>query len=337
MTIAWYLGRRILLLVPILLGVTFITFALTRILPGNPVDVLVGRYVSPHQREIIAHQSGSGSSLLRAVRDLRGEPPARQPGPLVHDRSPGRSDLDTRLPATLELTFYGMLIAVLLAVPLGVIAALRRNTWIDGVARVLGPTGLSLPVFWVGIMLSALLAYRIGIAPPPVGRLPMRVQPPPQVTGVYTIDSILTRNWSTLGATLDQIWLPAFVMGIAVMAPIMRQVRQGMIEALDAPPTLALRALGLRPSSIVLRHALKNAMLPVLTVIAVVFGFLLGGSVLIENIFSWPGIGLYVYNAISTSDFPAVQGFILYATTMYIVVFLVVDILYLVLDPRVRY
>lgn len=337
MNIAWYVGRRILLLVPILLGVTFITFALTRILPGNPVDVLVGRYVSPHQRELIAHQLGLDRPFYVQYVIYVGNLLHGNLGRSFTTGRPVVSDLDTRLPATLELTFYGMLIAVVLAVPLGVIAALRRNTWIDGVARVLGLTGLSLPVFWVGIMLSALLAYRLGIAPPPVGRLPIGVQPPAHITGVYTIDSILTRNWSTLGATLDQIWLPAFVMGIAVMAPIMRQVRQGMIEALDAPPTLALRALGLRPSSIVLRHGLKNAMLPVLTVIAVVFGFLLGGSVLIENIFSWPGIGLYVYNAISTSDFPAVQGFILYATTMYIVVFLVVDILYLVLDPRVRY
>jgi peptide/nickel transport system permease protein len=121
------------------------------------------------------------------------------------------------------------------------------------------------------------------------------------------------------------------------MAPIMRIARQGMIEALDASPTIALRALGARPSSIVFRHALKNAMLPVLTMIAIVYGYLLGGSVLVETIFSWPGMGLYVYNAIGSSDFPAVQGFILYATTMYVVVFLLLDLLYLALDPRVKY
>jgi peptide/nickel transport system permease protein len=121
------------------------------------------------------------------------------------------------------------------------------------------------------------------------------------------------------------------------MAPIMRIARQGMIEALDAPPTTALRALGAKPSSIVLRHALKNAMLPVLTMIAIVYGYLLGGSVLVETIFSWPGMGLYVYNSIGSSDFPAVQGFILYATTMYVVVFLLLDLLYLALDPRVKY
>lgn len=337
MRIAWYVGRRLLLLIPVLLGVTFITFALTRVLPGNPVAQIVGPYVSSGQRAIIAHQLGLDQPFYVQYVIYIGNLLHGDLGRSFSTGQPVASDLGTRLPATLELTFYGLLIALVLAIPLGVIAALRRDTWIDGVSRVLGLAGLSLPVFWVGLILSALLAYKLEIAPPPVGRLPLGVAPPDHITGIYTIDAILTGNLPTLGATLDQIWLPAFVMAIAVMAPIMRQVRQGMIEALDAPPTVALRALGLRNNSIVLRHALKNAMLPVVTVIATVFGFLLGGSVLIESIFSWPGIGLYVFNAISSSDFPAVQGFILYTTTMYIVVFLVVDILYLVLDPRVRY
>src|SRR5438445_564581 len=132
-------------------------------------------------------------------------------------------------------------------------------------------------------------------------------------------------------------WRPAFVLGFSVMAPIMRIARQGMIEALDAPPTIALRALGAKPVSIVFRHALKNAMLPLLTMIAIVYGYLLGGSVLVETIFSWPGMGVYVYNSISSSDYPAVQGFILYATTMYVAVFLLLDLLYLALDPWVQY
>ena len=154
---------------------------------------------------------------------------------------------------------------------------------------------------------------------------------------IYLVDSLLTGNWAAFTSAFAAIWLPAFVLGFSVMAPIMRIARQGMIEALDAPPTVALRALGAKPSSIVFRHALKNAMLPVLTMIAIVYGYLLGGSVLVETIFSWPGMGLYVYNSIGSSDFPAVQGFILYATTMYVIVFLLLDLVYLALDPRVKY
>ncbi|MER3410383.1 MAG: peptide ABC transporter permease, partial [Thermoleophilia bacterium] len=172
---------------------------------------------------------------------------------------------------------------------------------------------------------------------PPFGRIDPQLGAPRHLTGLYVVDSVLTGDGERLRSAVSAIWLPALVLGFAVMAPIMRIVRQGMIEALEAPPTVALRALGARPSSIVLRHALKNAMLPVTTMVAVVYGYLLGGSVLVETIFSWPGMGLYVYNSISSSDFPAVQGFILYATTMYVVVFLLLDLLYLALDPRVKY
>jgi ABC-type dipeptide/oligopeptide/nickel transport system permease component len=333
----FYVVRRILLLIPVLLGVTFITFALTRILPGNPIDRIAGPFVSAERKAEISNEYGLD------------EPFYVQFGSYVEDlfhgdfgRSlvsgvPVSNELSNRFAATFELTTAALLIALVVALPLGVVAALRKDTWVDGIARILAIGGVSIPVFWSGLMLSFLLFYRWGIAPPPLGRIDPQVGAPDHFTGLYTIDSLLTGDWAAFVSAVKQLWLPASVMGFSVMAPIMRLVRQGMIEALEAPPATALQALGARPASIVLRHALKNALMPVVTMVAIVYGYLLGGSILVETIFSWPGMGLYAFNSIAANDFPAVQGFILYATTMYVIVFLVLDLLYLALDPRVKY
>jgi ABC-type dipeptide/oligopeptide/nickel transport system permease component len=336
MKLGFYVARRVLLLVPVLLGVTFITFALTRIIPGDPVALIAGPYVSPERKAEIREEYHLDDPFYVQYVNYVGDLLHGDLGTSLVSGISVQSELSQRFAATFELTTVALLIALVLAVPLGVLAAVRRDGWVDGAARILGTAGISIPVFWSGIMLSYLLFYKWAIASPPFGRIDPQVGPPDHVTGLYLVDSILTWDWEAFRSALSAIWLPAFVLGFSVMAPIMRIVRQGMIDALDAPPTTALRALGARPSS-VLRHSLKNAMLPVTTMIAIVYGYLLGGSVLIETIFSWPGMGLYVYNSISSSDFPAVQGFILYATTMYVVVFLVLDVLYLALDPRVKY
>lgn len=337
MKLGFYTGRRILLLVPVLLGVTFITFALTRIIPGDPISLIAGPYVSAARKAQIRHQFLLDRPFyvqyVHYVDDLL----HGNLGTSIVSGQPVASELSRRFSATFELTTLALLLALVAAVPLGILAALKRNTWVDGLSRIFGIAGISIPVFWSGLMLSLLLFYKWQIASPPFGRIDPRVGPPHQITGLYLVDSVLTGNWAAFASAFAAIWLPASVLGFSVMAPIMRIARQGMIEALESPPVVALRALGASPASIVLRHALKNAMLPVVTMVAIVYGYLLGGSVLVETIFSWPGMGLYVYNSISSSDFPAVQGFILYATTMYVVVFLVLDLLYLALDPRVKY
>jgi peptide/nickel transport system permease protein len=337
MKLGFYAGRRVLLLVPVLLGVTFITFALTRIIPGDPISLIAGPYVSVARKAELRHAFFLDRPFyVQYVHYVGGLLHGDLGTSIVSGQSVG-SELSRRFAATFELTTTALLFSVLVGVPLGIVAALRRNSWVDGASRVIGIAGISIPVFWSGLMLSLLLFYKWHVASPPLGRIDPGIGPPTHITGLYLVDSLLTANWAAFRSAFSAIWLPAFVLGFSVMAPIMRIARQGMIEALDAPPTVALRALGARPSSIVLRHALKNAMLPVLTMIAIVYGYLLGGSVLVETIFSWPGMGLYVYNAIGSSDFPAVQGFILYATTMYVVVFLLLDLLYLALDPRVKY
>jgi peptide/nickel transport system permease protein len=337
MKLGFYTGRRILLLVPVLLGVTFITFALTRIIPGDPISLIAGPYVSAVRKAEIRHSLFLDRPFYVQYVHYVGDLLHGNLGTSIVSGQSVAHELSRRFSATFELTTVALLFCLVAAVPLGILAALRRNTWVDGVSRVIGISGISIPVFWSGLMLSFLLFYKWKVASPPFGRIDPQVGAPHHVTGLYLLDSLLTGNLAAFRSAFGAIWLPAFVLGFSVMAPVMRIVRQGMIESLDAAPTTALRALGAKPASIVFRHALKNAMLPVLTMIAIVYGYLLGGSVLVETIFSWPGMGLYVYNSIGSSDFPAIQGFILYATTMYVVVFLVLDLLYLALDPRVKY
>jgi len=331
-----YLLRRLLLVVPVLLGVLFITFAITRIVPGNPIDRM-GFFVSDERRAEMMREYGLDQpyyvQFVRYIRDLtRGDL-----GTSFLTSRPVLSDLQQRFPATLELTAYAMAFAIAVAIPLGVAAAVWKDSWIDHVGRVLSVLGVSMPVFWFGLVLLYAFFFKLGIAPPPIGRLEPAVLPPREMTGLLTVDALLTGNLGALLSALRTLALPAFVLGFAAMAPLARMARSGMIEALDSAYVRAARALGLPAHAVVLRHALKNSLLPVITMIAVIFGYQLGGVVLIESIFAWPGLGQYAFNAAANADFPAIQGFILYATMIYIVLFVIVDVLYALLDPRVRF
>src|SRR5207245_10825734 len=190
--------------------------------------------------------------------------------------------------------------------------------------------------FWPSLALPFVLGARAHVLPAPYGRIDPHVTPPPTYTGLLTIDSLVSGDWAALRSSAEALILPVAVLAFAVMAPIARITRSGMLEALESDYVRAARSLGLSVRTVVLRHALRNALLPLITIIAVVYGYLLGGVVLVEQIFAWPGLGRYVFNAITSSDYPAVQGFILYATTIYVLLFLLVGILYLVIHPRLR-
>jgi peptide/nickel transport system permease protein len=334
---AVYIARRLLLLVPVLLGVTFITFALTRIIPGNPIDRMISPLASPAVRERVAEEAGLNDPLVvqyvRYVRDLlRGDL-----GDSFVTSHPVREDLASRFSATLELTTYAMVVALLTSVPLGVAAAVWRDRWVDHISRIIAVVGVAMPVFWLGLLAIYFLFYRWHWLPAPQGRISPYLSPPEHITGLFTLDALLTGNWTALRSSVEALIMPVGVLAFVVMAPLARITRSSMIEALDADYTRAARSLGLSEWSVVLRHAFRNALLPLLTMAAIVYGYLLGGVVLVEQIFAWPGLGRYVFNAITSSDYPAVQGFILYATTIYVLLFLAVDVLYSVLDPRVRY
>jgi peptide/nickel transport system permease protein len=328
--------RRIVLLIPVLLGVTLVTFLLTRVIPGDPIASLVSPQASPEVRQALIHDYGLDRSVIVQYFAYLGDLLQGDLGTSFSTSHPVLDDLVSRFGASFELTLYAMLVALAAGIPLGILAAVRRGRAIDHIARVIATSGIALPIFWTSLMLLYLLFFRAQILPAPYGRINPRIDPPTDITGLYTIDSLLTGNWEALGSSAEALALPVAVLAFGVMAPIARITRSGMIEALDSDYVRAARSLGLAARTVVLRHAFRNALMPLVTMVAVLYGYLLGGVVLVENVFSWPGLGNYVFTAITSNDYPAVQGFILYATTIYVLLFLVVDLLFVAIDPRVR-
>lgn len=331
-----YAARRLVLLLPVLLGVTLVTFVLTRVIPGNPIDELISPLASPEQRQELIRQHGLNQPVYVQYWDYIKALLHGDLGVSFTTSHSVVSDLTSRFGATFELTLYAMLLAMLLGIPLGIVAAVRSGRWPDHLVRTFSVAGIAFPVFWTSLTLLYVFFLKLGWLPAPYGRIEPQLSPPRHITGLYTLDSLFTGDWAALRSSAEALVLPVGVLAFAVMAPIARITRSGMVEALESDYVRAARSLGLPARTVVLRHAFRNAVLPLITMVAVVYGYLLGGVVLVENIFSWPGLGSYVYNAITSSDYPAVQGFILYATTIYVFLFLVVDLLYMAIDPRIR-
>lgn len=327
--------RRVLLMIPVLVGVSIISFCLTRVLPGSPVDQLAGPMATDAVRAEVTRFYGLDQPLWRQYLTYIGNALQGDFGISFTTSHAVADDLSRYFPATLELTTCAILLATVIGIPLGVAGAVWKGSWFDHATRVVAVSGVSLPVFWLSLVLVYLFFYRWGLLPGPIGRLNPRLEPPQTVTGLLLIDSVLDRNWAALRSALSQLVLPVVALAIGAVAPLARMARASMLDVLDSAHVRATRALGIPYASVVWRYALKNALLPVLTMFAIIYGYLLGGSVLVENIFSWPGLGRYAYNAISGNDYPAVQGFILYATLIYLLLFLIVDVLYVLLDPRI--
>jgi peptide/nickel transport system permease protein len=324
------------LAVPVLLGVTLVTFVLTRVLPGSPIDQIAGPMATPAERQALLTQYGLARPVwAQYVAYLSGLARGDLGGSFVTSH-PVASDLATFFPATMELTTWAILAAVLVGVPLGVWGAVRRGSWVDHATRLLSVAGVALPVFWVSLVLIYLCFYRWHLAPPPMGRLSPAIAPPPSLTGFLVIDAALAGDWPACGDAVRQLALPVAVLAFAAVAPLARMTRTSMLDVLESPYMRATRALGIPARSVVWTYAFRNAMLPVLTMLAIVYGFLLGGSVLVETLFAWPGMGRYAFNAISGNDYPAVQGFILYTTAVYLAIFVAVDVASALLDPRIE-
>jgi ABC-type dipeptide/oligopeptide/nickel transport system permease component len=223
-----------------------------------------------------------------------------------------------------------------IAVPLGILAATRPGSIVDHICRVVATAGVSLPVFFTGLILVYVFYYLLGWAPAPLGRLGVFNTPPPQVTGFYLIDSLIARDGETFLASLKQLMLPALTLGIFSLAPIARMTRASMLAVLASDFVRTARASGLSPFTVIVTYAFRNAMLPVITTLGMVFSFLLGANVLVEKVFAWPGIGSFAIEALIASDFAPLQGFVLTMAVMYVALNLLIDILYGVIDPRMR-
>lgn len=338
MRLARYALRRLLLVVPVLLGVTLVAFLLTRIVPGNPIERVAGPYVSFERRAEMKREARLDRPFYEQfylyVRDLVVD---REMGTSYTTARPVLEDLRERLPVSLELATLGMFLAIVLAIPIGIASAVAKDTWVDQLGRVISVVGVSMPIFWLGLVLLQVFFVNLDWAPAPMGRLPTGMSEPEWVTGWLLVDSAIAGDWEVFTSALHHLALPVFVIAFTAMAPLARITRSAMIESLESDYVRTAKALGLPSRVIIYQHALKNALLPILTMIAAVYGYALGGSVLVELVFAWPGLGTYSYNAIMASDFPAIQGFILLITVAYVLVYLIVDLLIAMLDPRVEY
>lgn len=331
-----YVATRVLLVVPTLFGVTLITFILTYLLPGNPALVKAGPLATPEHIQEMERRMGLDRPVpVQYWRYLSGV----LRGDFGESATTGRRVLDDflqRVPATLELTLASMLIAIAAGIPLGVVAAIRRDGPVDHASRLLGVGGVAMPTFWTGLLAVYVFFYQLGVAPPPLGRLTPGVTPPTGLTGLYTVDALLTGNWRALGSALHQLMLPSLTLGFSVMAPVTRMVRATMLEILESDYVKAAWAAGLPRRTIVYGDALRNCMIPVITLIGVVFGFLMAGNVVVEIVFAWPGIGNYAVTSLLTKDAAPIQGFVLFVAVVYVLINLTVDLVYGVVDPRIR-
>jgi dipeptide transport system permease protein len=328
--------KRLLMAVPSLIGVVIVTFLLTRALPGDPAAYFAGPAATKEAVEQIRVQLGLDKPLyvqfVKYVEDLaRGDL-----GNSLTTGQPVGLEIKNRLPASAELTLLGLIVSMLIAVPLGIMAATRPNSIIDHTCRVVSTAGVSLPVFFTGLILVYVFYYLLGWAPAPLGRLEVFSSPPPHVTGFYLIDSLIAGQGETFVAALKQLALPALTLGIFSLAPIARMTRASMLAVLSSDFVRTARASGLTPFTVVVTYAFRNAMLPVITTLGMVFSFLLGANVLVEKVFAWPGIGSFAVEALIASDFAPLQGFVLTMAVMYVALNLIIDILYGVIDPRVR-
>jgi len=334
-----YIFRRILLLIPVLIGMTLITFSVSHLIPGDPAALSLGPHA--HKDQIVAYRHELG--LDRPVyvqywiylKDLVHGDFGRS----LTTHRPVGEDLREYFPATFELTLIALLITVIMGIPLGIISAVKKDKWPDHISRVFSLTGVSVPIFWLGLLLQMVLSYRLGWLPMN-GRVEAQVlamHPLHTITGLYILDSLITGNWAVLGSCLAHILLPAITLSYASLAVVTRMVRSSMLDVMEQDYVRTARAKGLSERLVVYKHALRNALIPAVTVIGLTFGMLLGGAFLTETIFSWPGMGRYAVGTITSLDFPAIMGVALIVALAYVTANLLVDVFYALIDARIRY
>ena len=330
-----FLLRRIVGIAAVMIGVSVITFAISHVIPADPVAAALGDHATDAQiaqfrAEYRLDRPLPEQYISYATGILHGDL-----GKSIRTRRSVADDLADSFPATLELSFAALLISIVLGVPAGVWSAVSRGRIPDYVVRVLSLAGGSLPVFWLGLIVIGLFYYQLGWFPGG-GRLDTFVSPPPTRTGLYVLDSILAGDVEALRSSLVHLVLPALTLGYFSTAVIARMTRSSMLDVLGQDYMRTARAKGLREPVIVLRHALRNALIPTITIVGLTFGSLLSGAVLTETIFSWPGLGRYATASAVSLDFPAVLGVTLLAAVVYPVANLVVDVAYYWLDPRIQ-
>src|SRR6204780_352645 len=328
--------KRLAMAIPSLIGVGVVTFLLTRALPGDPAVFFAGPAATPEAIQEVRVKLGLDKPLIVQFGHYVVDLAHGNLGTSLTTGQPVATEIRNRLPASAELTLLGLIVSIVIAVPLGILAPIKPNSLIDHSCRIVATAGVSLPVFFTGLILVYVFYYLLGWAPAPLGRIDVFFTDPPRVTGFFLIDSLIARDPETFMAALKQLIPPALPLAIFSLAPIARMTRASMLAVLSSDFVRTARASGLSSFTVIITYAFRNAMLPVITTLGMVFSFLLGANVLVEKVFAWPGIGSYAVEALLASDFAPVQGFVLTMAVMYVMLNLLIDVLYGVIDPRVR-
>jgi peptide/nickel transport system permease protein len=327
--------KRMLQSIPTVIGIIVVTFILTRALPGDPAAYFAGPAATPDSIAEIKKSLGLDRSLPVQFAYYAAQLASGDLGQSISTGQTVSHELIARLPASLELTIAALLFSVVIAIPLGIAAATRPDSWLDHFCRIVTTAGVSLPTFFTGLALVYVFYYLLGWAPAPLGRLNIAYLSPEAVTGFYTIDALIAGDFQTFRAAISQLILPAITLGLFTLAPLARMTRGSMLQVLSAEFVRTARAAGLSRSTVLYTYAFRNALLPIVTTLGMVFSFMLGANVLVEKVFAWPGIGSYAVEALVVSDYAAVQGFVLVMAFLFIVLNLVIDMVYTLIDPRI--
>lgn len=332
-----YILRRLLQLVPVLLGISLLVFAFLHLIPGDPAVTLLGDRATPDQIEVLRERMGLNEPLPLQYLSFLASLLRFDLGTSIFTGVPIWDEIRLRWPATFELSVAAMLIALLLGIPAGVVAAIRKNSLVDNLTMSGSLIGVSMPVYWLGLLLVYLFAVNLQWLPPS-GRIGVDAgfsfEP---ITGFFIFDALIQGDFSALRNIVSHLVLPAVTLSTIPLAILARITRSAMLEVLSKDYIRTARAKGVLEFGVIGKHALKNAMLPVVTIIGLEFGTLLGGAILTETIFSWPGIGKWIYEGILLRDYPVVQGGVVFVAFMFVLINLIVDISYAFLDPRIQY
>jgi peptide/nickel transport system permease protein len=332
-----FIARRVLLAIFVLVIVSIATFSLAHAVPGDPIEAVLGdrQADNPEVRAALERRWGLDKPLPLQYIYYVGNLLQGDWGESISNRTPVAQALRDRVPATMELSLFALIFAVVLGVPLGIIAALNQDRWPDHVSRFITLLGTSIPVFWLGLLLLYVFFYQLKWLPGP-GRLDVGMKPPPTITGMVTVDALVQGHWEVLRAALRRLILPSIVLGSFSMGIVARMLRSSLLASMGDDYVRTARAKGLNERSVVASHALRNALIPTVTVLGLTTAGLLAGAVLTETIFSWPGIGSFAVSAALKRDYPALLGVTLIVAVIYVLVNLLVDVIYGLVVPRIR-
>ncbi len=335
--LARFLARRLGTGLVLVVGITLVAFVITHLVPGNPAAATLGQTAMSDPTIVKAwdHQYGLDKPVVEQYLIYLGKLAEGNLGISEHDNNPVLSDLGQHIPATLELALFAIVVSTAIGVSLGLLAAVRRGRTADGVIRIASLAGVSMPTFWVALVLFIVFFSKLGWFPSG-GRLDPGVTPPATITGMYTVDAILHGQWSLFVQALQHLVLPGVTLGIFTIGTMVRFTRASVLEVVNNDYVRAARAKGLPEWTVVRRHVLRPALLAITTVAGLAFANLLSGTVLVENIYGWPGIGEYAYQSAINLDLPAIMGVSMFVALVYIVINLLVDLAYSLLDPRIE-